>query len=160
MLPTWLLLGVPIVLSPPGPQMATVSEDGIIATDASAVFLDPRSWAGKRFPLTKYIDIGSALERGHWRLVFIRPGCPYCEEALRPLLSNAHLTAKGDDTRWALIELPSLTANTPSLPLIRRSNIKWGQLQPDKTWVANVPFTITVADGVVVDWAPGVMWPT
>jgi len=159
-LATWLLVGAPLVLFPPDRQMAPVSEDGVIAADASVVLLDPRPWPGKRFPLTKYIDVGPALEHGRWRLVFIRPGCPYCEEALRPLLTSSQSEARGDGTPWALIELPPLTANASSLALPPQANLTLGRLDGGKTWIANVPFTITVADGIVVEWVPGVPWRT
>lgn len=151
----WALLALPIGLFSSGPKGATISEDGEIVGSEDIVLLDPRQWTGKRFPLMRHLDAGATFTRGRWRLLFVRPGCPYCVDALRQLLSAVPLGASDGEARWGLIALPPLPANAPSAFLPPHAGVPMGRLDAEKNWIANVPFTITIHDGIVVEWLPG-----
>lgn len=152
----WALFSVPIALFSSGPRIANVLEDDAITGDRHAILLDPQQWIGKRFPLVKHIDVGPTFVRGHWHLLFVRPGCPYCEEALQQLFEDSHLQATDKEARWAIVELPPLDENASTAELPVHAKVLVGRLDKGRIWIAKIPFVVILADGIVVEWAPRV----
>jgi hypothetical protein len=144
----------------PRPRLATISEDGEIAGREGVVALDPRQWLGKSFPLVRHIDGGSTFVHGRWRLLFVRPGCSACADALRQLPSDAATKPPNGGARWGIIVLPPLAENTSFALLPPHAAIPSGRLDGRKNWIVNVPFTLVVSDGMVVEWVSGVVQQT
>lgn len=154
------LLAIPIIFFPTGRRLATIAEDGTISGNEHVVLLDPSQWLGKRFPLVKHLELGPSFAHGRWHLLFIRSGCPNCEEALRQLLARSPLKNSADDANWALVALPPAAENAASLALPPQAKIPLIRLDGEKTWIAKVPFTVTLAGGIVVGWTPDIAQQT
>jgi hypothetical protein len=125
-----------------------------IAADASSgsarpVLLEPASWKGKLFPLVAQIDIGARLMNGKWMLLFYRPGCPKCDDAIRRVRESAQRGGEPPEVQWAFIELPPLEASRPAARAELPANSILGRLDPTATWIGDVPFVITLSDGKV-----------
>jgi hypothetical protein len=133
------------------PRLAVVSADGEIAEDSTFVLLEPDKWKGRPLPLARHIDIGDRLTRGRWQLLFVRRGCPKCEEALRQLQAPVASRAGADPAPWAVIELPPPESHAPPPSQWEPGTLTFGRLAGGKTWIADVPFVVVLAEGVVVD---------
>jgi hypothetical protein len=147
----WLSIGLPSSLTGWGPRLADVSQGDSVSPDARYVLLDPAQWRGKRFPLARFLALSDVVTQGRWRLFFYRRGCSRCYESLRDLSSLGAIDDADGGFKWAFIELPALDQHTapqePPLPEGARSV----RLDPNKMWIAEVPFTITLADGLVLE---------
>lgn len=127
-----------------------VAGEGELASAGGVVILEPQSWVGKRFPLGRYIDIGSELSSGRWTVVLYRHDCPDCLRALPVYESRARdLAAERSEERVALIQVPPLTEEAP--PVTLPTSCALGSLESSKSWFVETPAVISLQDGVVVD---------
>jgi len=113
------------------------------------VLLEPDTWKRKRFPLVERIDIGASLMKGQWKLLFYRPGCPICADAIKRISEAAQRGNAAPSVPWAFIELPPVQASQPPAPTELPPNGIHGRLDPNFTWIADVPFVVLLVDGNV-----------
>ena len=121
-------------------RLETVADDPENAEGASVVILDPTRWLGRPFPLRGSLDVPDEVIRGRWELLFVRRGCPKCEDALRAWEAADRL----EGGRY-VVELPSENGPPSDSP----AGVLRGRLSQDKKWVAQVPFQVVLVDGVV-----------
>jgi Methylamine utilisation protein MauE len=126
-----------------------VSPSGEIADDARFVILDPGQWRGKRFPLVRFLDSGTQFEHGRWRLVFVRRGCSKCRDVLWRLAPEMSGELSVNSARWAVIELPETNIATRGGPTEPIVGVPVARLDDRRSWIADVPFTLTLNDGLV-----------
>jgi hypothetical protein len=129
----------------------TLGADGDIEEPArpfavgSLVVLEPETWKGKAFPLTRHIDVGKQLTRGEWLVILHRHDCPKCQAALRENEQSASSPASPSQSRRiALIELPPYgSPHDAPIPGIL------GRLSDRFDWFVEVPVKIVLIDGIV-----------
>lgn len=125
---------------------ATMAASGEIVGDSTVVFLDPESWAGRPFPLFRYIDIASPLSKGDWNLLFYHHDCPECQRVLQRRI--AQLSNATSRKPLACIEVPPLLPSAP--PPIAGTLAVHGKLRPSRQWFLATPVEVALHDGVVV----------
>lgn len=110
-------------------------------TEKSIVLLEPSAFSGKSFPLADYLTPMSgqkpALERDHWKVVFVRDDCPDCDRYIRSL--------DGAEGPHALVLLPPIKSKSRT----DTPNIKWFMLSDEFDWFAQTPLIVELHDGVV-----------
>jgi hypothetical protein len=143
-----LAMSLPVALLSRRPALSRASVDGEIDDGASYVVLDPARWRGKRLPLLKYLPFGGELGHGRWNLLVYRRGCEKCDEAVGQLARATDAERSGRPGRWALIELPPMGRDRGREPP-RPEGMALARLDSSRVWIAEVPFTVVVVDGVV-----------
>lgn len=162
----WLATAVALAVLLPLPARITaytqapaeLAEDGLIVGEGGFVVLQPEAWVGKRFPLTKHIDIdlgtprplgergrGEGLSHGHWIVVFHRHGCPLCAELISAIGARTSNTEQ-----IALVEVPPY--GETHLP----PGVRAGRLSESHRWFIETPHVVRLRDGIVTavsrDW--------
>jgi hypothetical protein len=131
-----------------GFQAGDLDEDGECIGTGDLVLLEPEKWAGKRFPLLKYIDRGDQLKTGEWTVILYRADCPHCQEMLPYWEARAQT-----ESRLLLVEVPSrgqLASSPFSLLPDQRKKIPNRRLKDERNWFVKVPVEIDVVNGVVM----------
>ena len=62
----WLIVGIPAAIAMGSYTPTAVNSSGDILGEDSLVVLDPETWVGKPFPLSKHVDVGERLAEGKW----------------------------------------------------------------------------------------------
>jgi hypothetical protein len=110
--------------------------------ESHAVFLDPEQWAGKRCPLLEYLgDNAATVSQGHVTIALINRDCHSCQTYLRrlaPRMSNERL--------FIVDILANRTDGFGQYAL----GFHHFPLQTGVAYVADVPFEISLVDGIVV----------
>lgn len=118
---------------------ATLNEEGQIEGAGKTIAIDPANWIGKQFPLTKFIDIGSQLQRGRWIVVLYHWECPRCRDIVAQYVALAHhLQNQSRDLKIALIEVPPHKEEPSQVP-VSESGYMRGKLTDRHQWIVNAP---------------------
>ncbi|MGO9110686.1 MAG: MauE/DoxX family redox-associated membrane protein [Thermoguttaceae bacterium] len=152
-----LCVGVLAWYAMTAPGIATIFEDGIILGDGDLVILDPQNWAGKRFPLLRYIDdcstsgsvsappLRERLAEGEWFVVLYREGCPRCREILdsyRRNVGDPNWGVKGN-IHFAFVQVPPVG----QVPTAHSCEV--GALKGSYRWFLTTPIGVHIRNGVV-----------
>ena len=109
-----------------------------------AVKLLPEAWIGKRWPLLADIDISDQLAAGTWTVTVLNRNCPHCQKFLRGLESRVNNAAFPG--ALAIVEI----GQGSSIPLNVNVPHVFGRVRSAFNWSGDLPFAITIQDGIVV----------
>src|SRR5205085_1281166 len=116
--------------------------NGDILGDGSVVVLEPEKWIAQRFPLLRYIDIGSQLGVGSWILVLYRKDCLACQEEVSKYERQAWESWQSvwvtGTPQVALVEVPGL-GEADQRADNGECSCRRGHLRNDREWLVNVP---------------------
>jgi hypothetical protein len=128
---------------------AQLGDDGELIGTGNDVLLSPQDWIGRRFPLTRHIDIGPSLMDGRWALMFYRPDCSVCRTALAEFVGLAYqLNNQDSSMRLALIEVPK--EGVPPSAGLRQGICRRGFLSAERRWRMRAPTFVLLDRGTVV----------
>ena len=133
--PTTLLMGTF--------SSATLAAEGAILGNGQVVVLEPATWVGQRFPLTRHIDLNAELHRGKWTVVLHRHDCSKCDKLIGEYVRTKDETAK----RIAFIEVPPF--GNPDIRLVR-AGFQLGRLSDERRWFVSTPVVLNITNGRVV----------
>ncbi len=121
----------------------------LILDDTHIIVLEPKTWVGQTFPLTKHINIHDNLKIGQWTVLLYHNDCPQCHEVIRFFKQHvAGLSNRNETRKIALIEMPP-HRNLYSNPTLFNSPIIFGRLRDDFRWFVSTPVIIQINNGVV-----------
>lgn len=135
---SFAIIGVAIHHAP-----GLLGDDGRIAEQTKIVLLKPEEWTGRRFPLIEQVAGGERLGSSRWNVLLFRRDCEKCAAAIEEYSSVSN--EEPDGVMTAMIEVPS---NAGGPPL--RASCFVAQLDPDRRWYVETPWTLLLNDGVVV----------
>lgn len=136
-----------LALTIPGAWLVITSMAAETSSDSVAV-IEPESFIGRDFPITGAIDISDRLDRGTWIVLFYRPGCSACEDAVSNFEELAKaFSVKKNVPRIALIDCSQLPTDAPRSA--RFSNCIYGRLARRKQWAIATPTSVLLEDGKV-----------
>ena len=143
----WLILAIPAAIAMGSYTPATVAPSGEIFGDDSLVVLEPETWVGKPFPLSKHIDVGEQLAQGKWIVLLYHLDCPGCRQAAPQYLElSKDLAQKPDCPKVALIELPGHSSDTSEY---QAAYCLTGHLSRDREWFVTTPVELRLDEGIV-----------
>jgi len=111
------------------------------------VSVDPVTWIGKPLPVSREIDIGSALNKGEWQVVFYHHDCDHCRRFIASLANDSHRINR--HSRLALVEVPPYGSGTEitsmgiPIPLHGHLDSRW-------TWFIRTPVVVRLVEGRVM----------
>ena len=145
----WLAVGLPAAYAMTSYTPTTLSIAGDLVGSDKTVVLEPETWAGKRFPLLDFIDVGETLKDGKWLVVLYHHDCPKCLEEVPRFQDQARQSADDPDApHVALIEIPPF--GTPdALSISSDTFCVQGRLSDKKEWFVKTPAVLLVHSGVV-----------
>lgn len=114
--------------------------------DGDVVVLDPASWRGQSFPLSRWLDINKDLTIGKWVVVLFNYNCSLCVQKLNEI---QHDNNKNGNGRLALLELPPYARNAAAAPAVPAAAAAIGRLKDGPRWICEIPTTIHLDNGVV-----------
>ena len=114
------------------------------------VILEPDTWAGKRFPLLNFIDVGNVLSSGHWIVVLYHHDCAACQEVIPSYVRwSQRAIGQRDAPRIALVEMPPYATAGDDLAK-DSSPCLVGHLDNQRTWFVRTPVEVVLHDGIVL----------
>jgi hypothetical protein len=118
------------------------------SSGATPVLIRPEEWVGRPCPLFGHIDVGGRLEEGEWMVLFYRPDCSECQQALPLYLHRAsEYGLHPHDLGWAVIDVGG---GTPGDGPRADSAVVSGSLRLSRRWVVRTPTILRLQDGIVV----------
>ena len=123
----------------------TLSDAGEIIGDGKIVVLEPEKWAGKRFPLLDYIDVGDKLKEDTWLVLLYHHDCPRCQETIQNL---PQITRRHGIQKVAMIEVPPYS-ESKTLPAPGEGTLICGRLSDLRKWFADTPVALVLRDGKI-----------
>jgi len=141
----WLAMGIPIAAAIVAFRDASLTEGGELPQEGTVVVLKPETWAGQRFPLLRFIDIGDDLAHGEWLVVLYRHDCAKCQLAIRAYGAfESSIDADNTFEGIALVEVPPYGVSRKSSGVCSH-----GKLSDATEWFVRTPLEVHLYDGNV-----------
>jgi hypothetical protein len=143
----WLIAAIPTAIAMGSYTPTTVDPSGDILGEDSLVVLEPETWVGKPFPLSKHIDVGEHLVEGRWIVLLYHLDCPGCRQAMpRYVELSQELAQRPDCPKVAVIELPGHSSEPSEY---QAASCLMGHLSRDREWFATTPVELRLDEGIV-----------
>ena len=140
-------IAIPTFILLPTLEYVLVANKPPIASDKYEV-LEVKQWAGQRWYLLDYIDIGERLQTGEWVVLMYHNDCPDCRLAI-PEYEKMYNDLKGNDINMAFIEMPPYGDENQQL-VGDNSKADRGSLSQSKKWFVQTPVIVVLNNGVVL----------
>lgn len=111
-----------------------------VQAEGELVILDPESWVGKAFPLSRHLVPEVDISSGDWVVLFFHHDCPDCQAAI----PRYDALASDYGRHVLLVEVPPCG---PRPPAVRAAKV--ARLTDDNEWFVQAPIEMTIARGIV-----------
>ncbi len=134
---------------------ATLGADGQILGNPATktVYLRPEHWQGQPLPIADYIETDVDFLHGRWQLVFVRHGCPRCDEALPRYERFAQ--SQQDSQTGLQVLIVEIEARPNGHRLSKGTACKQARMSAGRKWNITTPTQVDLINGNVTRVTPG-----